>query len=117
MCLGPGQVTESMHKQASALNWTRFASWFYAMHLLLKQKQALYATFHGPLFQTLTHNAMVALAVQDIENSQLWKAIYCLMRAVFLAICALKYCDAKIPAMDKVYYFVKRQDYPSNPSK
>ena len=108
--------------QASALNngkrigllrgaGTRFATWFYAMHRLLRQKRALYATVHSPAFQTLAHNARVALAVQDIENSQFWRAIYCLMRAVFPALCAMRYCDANVPAMDKIYYLVKRVDY------
>ncbi len=27
--------------------------------------------------------------------------------AVFPAPCTLQYCDANIPAMDKIYYFVK----------
>ena len=60
--------------QASALNngkrigllrgaGTRFATWFYAMHRLLRQKRALYATVHSPAFQTLAHNTRVALAV------------------------------------------------------
>ncbi len=30
---------------------------------------------------------------------------------MFPALCALRYCDAKIPAMDKIYYLVKRVDY------
>ncbi len=83
--------------QASALNngkrigllkmaGTIFATWFCALHCLLRQKQALYATVHNPAFQTLAPNARVALAVQDMENSQFWKAIYCLMRAAFPAL-------------------------------
>ncbi len=108
--------------QASALNngkrigllrgvGTRFATWFYAMHRLVRQKWTLYATIHSPAFQTLAHNARVALAVQDIENSQFWRAIYCLMRAVFPALCAMRYFNANIPIMDKIYYLVKRVDY------
>ncbi len=65
--------------QASALNngkrigllrgaGTRFATWFYAMHRLLRQKRALYATVHSPAFQTLAHNARVALAVQILRT-------------------------------------------------
>ncbi len=62
---------------------TRFATLFYAVIHLLRQKQALYETVHSPAFETLVHNARVALAEQDIENSQFWRAIYCLIRAVF----------------------------------
>ncbi len=50
------------------------------MHGLLRQKQALYATGHIPAFQTLEHNARVSLAVQDIQNSQFSRDIYCLKR-------------------------------------
>ncbi len=82
---------------------TRFATWFYAMHCLLRQKRAHYATVHSPAFQPLAHNARVALAMQDIENSQFWRAVYCLMRAVFPALCAMRYCDANVPAMDKIF--------------
>ncbi len=58
--------------QASALNngkkigllrgaGTRFATWFPAMHQLLRQKQVLYATFYSPAFQTLANNTRIAL--------------------------------------------------------
>ncbi len=33
------------------------------------------------------------------------------MRAVFPALCALRYCDANILAIDKIYYLVKRVDF------
>ncbi len=108
--------------QASALNnrkrigllrgaATRIATWFHAMYRLLRQKRALYANVHSPVFQTIAQNARVALTVQDIENSQFWRAIYCLMRAVFPALCTMRYCDANLPTMDKIYYLVKRVDY------
>ncbi len=90
---------------------TRFATCFFAIHRFLRQKQALYATVHSSAFQTLAHNARVALAVKNIENSQFWRALYRLMSAVFPALCAMRYCDANVPVMDKIYYLVKRVDY------
>ncbi len=33
------------------------------------------------------------------------------MRAVFPALQAMRYYDANVPAMDKIYYLVKRVDY------
>ncbi len=33
------------------------------------------------------------------------------MSVVFPALCAMRYCDANVPAMDKIYYLVKRVDY------
>ncbi len=108
--------------QASALNngkrigllrgaGTRFSTWFYAMHHLLRQKRALFATVYSSAFQTLAHSARVALVVQDIENSQFWRAIHCLMRAVFPALRAMRYCDANVPIIDKTSYLVKRVGY------
>ncbi len=83
--------------QASALNngkrtgllrgvGTRFATWFYALNHLVRQKRALYATAHSPALQSLAHNAGVTLAVQEIEKSKFLRAIYCLMRVVFPAL-------------------------------
>ncbi len=39
-----------------------------------------------------------------------WKAIYCLLCAVFPALKALRYCDSNIPAIDKIYFLVKQAD-------
>ncbi len=90
---------------------TRFATWFYAMHCLLRQKQALYATVHSTAYQTLVHNARVASAMQDIENSKFWRVLDCLLRAVLPALWGMRYCDANILTMDKIYYLMKRVDH------
>ncbi len=87
---------------------TRFAMWFYAIHQHLHQKRALKATIHSPAFSSVAHNSRVALSIQDIEDEKFWKAIYCLLRAVFPALKALCYCDANFPAMDKVFYLAYR---------
>ncbi len=47
---------------------TRFATWFYAMHRLLRLKKALKATVHGAAFDSVAKNAPVVLAVEDIED-------------------------------------------------
>ncbi len=39
-----------------------------------------------------------------------WKAIYCLLCAVFPALKALQYCDSNIPIMEKIYFLVKQAD-------
>ncbi len=46
---------------------------------------------------------------QDIEDKFFWKAIYCLLRAVFPALKALQDCNATCPAMDKIYTFKQNQ--------
>ncbi len=89
---------------------TRFATWFYAMHRALRMKPVLKATIHNPSFASLSKNDRVAACIQDIEDEVFWKAIYCLLRAVFPALKALRYCDSDIPAMDKIYFLVKRAD-------
>ncbi len=44
---------------------THFATWFYAMHRLLRLKKALKATIHGAAFESVAKNARVALAVEN----------------------------------------------------
>lgn len=73
-------------------------------------KPALKATIHNPSFSSLSKNDRVAAAITDIEDEVFWKAIYCLLWAVFPALKALRYCDSNIPAMDKIYFLVKRAD-------
>ncbi len=89
---------------------TRFLTWFYAMHCLLRQKWALHDIVHGPAFQTIVHNARVTFAMQDFENPQSWREIYCLMRAVLPVLQAMRYCEAKVPAIT-IYYLVKRVNH------
>ncbi len=73
-------------------------------------KPALKATIHNPSFSSLSKNDRVAAAIADIEDDVFWKAIYFLLRAVFPALKALRYCDSNIPAMDKIYFLVKQAD-------
>ncbi len=47
---------------------TRFATWFYAMHIALRMKPALKATIHNPSFASLSKNDQVAGAIKDIED-------------------------------------------------
>ncbi len=73
-------------------------------------KPALKATIHNPSFSSLSKNDRVAAAIANIEDEVFWKAIYCLLQAVFPALKALRYCDSDIPAMDKIYFLVKQAD-------
>ncbi len=82
---------------------TRFATWFYAMHRLLRLKKALKATVHGAAFDSVAKNAQVVLAVEDIEVDVFWRAIFCLLRVVLPALKALRFCDSNHPAMDMIY--------------
>ncbi len=62
------------------------------------------ATVHSPYFETLVHNTKTALAVQDTENNQVWRAVYFLLRAMFPALRVLRYYDANKAAIDKIYF-------------
>ncbi len=55
---------------------TCFATWFYAMHWLLRLKRALKATIHDAAFESVAKNARVVLAVEDIEDEVFWKSIF-----------------------------------------
>ncbi len=58
------------------------------------------ATIHNPSFAFLSKNGQVAAAVNNIEDEVFWKAIYCLLCAVFPALKALRYCNSNAPAME-----------------
>ncbi len=86
-----------------------FATWFNAIHWLLRLKRALKVTIHGAAFESVAKNARNVLAVEDIEDEIFWNSIFCLLRAVFPSMKALRYCDSKVPAMDN-FFLVKRAD-------
>ncbi len=73
-------------------------------------KKALKATIHSLAFSSVAHNSRVALSTQDIKDEKFWKAIYCLLRAVFPCLKVLRYCDASYPAYakDEIYYLAQR---------
>ncbi len=71
-------------------------------------REALKATIHSPAFSSVAHNSRVVLSIQDTKDEKFWKAICCLLRAVFPDLKALQYCDANYLAMDKIYYLVHR---------
>lgn len=86
---------------------TRFATMWYAMHRALRLKSALLSTIHNPHFANLSivkSNDRVRLAVLDVKNEGFWHAIYILLRSCFPALRALRFCDAGVPNMDKLYY-------------
>ncbi len=56
----------------------------------------------------LTKNQLVEEAIKDKENDMFWKALYILLRSVFPALKALRYCDSDIPSMDN--FFVQGLD-------
>ncbi len=83
-----------------------FATWFYALHWLLRLKRALKATIQGAAFKSVAKNARVVLTVEDIEDEVFWKSIFCSLKAVIPALKALRYCDSNVPAMDKIFFLV-----------
>ncbi len=48
--------------------------------------------------------------ILKMKSSGRGKSIFCLFRAVFPALKALRYCDSNVPAMDKIFFLVKRAD-------
>lgn len=84
------------------------ATWFYAMHRLLRMKPVLKATIHQQVFVSLTHTRRTQQAIADVDDNSFWQSIYILLRAVFPALRTLRYCDSSKPAMDKVYYLSHR---------
>ena len=69
---------------------------------MLCLRNTLEATLAQKKFRELTLNLKQRLAVADILNPLFWKAVFTLLRAVFPALCCLRYCDTNTPVMDKI---------------
>ena len=87
---------------------TRFCTWFYAMIRLLRLKQPLLATIHQVIFTDLDLNDRTRSAVFDIQDGKFWKGLYTILRAIYPALRALRYCDSNIPCMDKIFFLCHR---------
>jgi len=87
---------------------TRFATWFYAMVRLLRLKESLIATIHQLKFRDLTLNDRDRLAVFDVKDGVVWKAMYTLTRAVFPGLILLRTADSNTPGMDLLEYYKHR---------
>ncbi len=72
------------------------------MHWLLMLKRALKETIHGVSFVTVAKNARVVFTIEDIEVEVSWNGKFCLLRAVFPVLKALRYCDSDFPTIDKI---------------
>lgn len=87
---------------------TRMATWFYAMMRVLRHKDVLLSTVHTVTFRDLPKNDRTRAAILDVTDQKFFKALYTLLRAVYPAIRALRYCDKNEPAMDKIYFLAHR---------
>ena len=93
---------------------TRMALWFYALMRLLRMKDVLKATTAQLAFSEAVKSAgknnspKIKAAVMDIEDHSFFHDIYIILRAVYPALRALRYCDSNTPMMDKIYYLVHR---------
>ena len=98
----------------------RMASWFYSMHRALRLRAALMSTIHQAKFATISlvkTDDRVRECIQDINDTEFWKAIYQLLRAVFPALRALRYADSGKPSLDKIYTLCHRLTRALNSSK
>ena len=89
---------------------TRMATWFYALFRLIRQRNALEATIHHAHFRNLQKNERVQKAIGDIGNPVFWRATFALIRGVFPALLALRWCDKSTPCMDKIVTYAHRTE-------
>ncbi len=89
---------------------TRLTTWFYAIHCMLCLKRALKVIVYRVSFVSLVKHARVVPTVEYIEDDMFWRAIFCLLRAVFAALKTLRFCDSNQPMMDKILFFVNCSD-------
>ncbi len=78
------------------------------MICLICLQQLLKATIHQQKFLDLALTNSAKGAVHDIKDDNFWKCMYILLRAVFPALRALRYCNSNMPCMDKLYYLSHR---------
>jgi hypothetical protein len=45
-----------------------------------------------------------------LENNEFWKYLFTLCRSLYASMCILQLADQKIPAMDKLHYYVCQTD-------
>ena len=85
------------------------ASFFYAMHRMLRLRKPLLATIHSAEFGGITkYPKNCEFCVEDIEDTKFFRAMFTLLRGVFPAVRCLRFCDSNTPAMDKIYTLVHR---------
>ncbi len=80
------------------------------MHWLLRLKKALKATIQNAAFESVSKNGHVVLAIKAIEGEFFWKGMVCLLRIVFPALKALRYCCSNVPSVAKINFLVRRAD-------
>jgi Protein of unknown function (DUF 659) len=90
---------------------TRMAGYFYALHRMLRLRPALEATVASAEFLGLKlSKAVVTKAVAFVNDKDMWKALYCLLRCLFPALRVLRLADRSDPGFDSLYYFIRRTD-------
>ena len=87
---------------------SRMATFFYAMHRLLRLKKALLATIHSHTWNGIKLTDREKRAVRDIENNDMWQRIYILLLSMFPALRVLQAADSNQPCMEKLYYLCHR---------
>ena len=77
-------------------------------------KDVLKATVHSIQFKdcvkklTRIDKDKISFCINDVENPAFFKDVYFILRAVYPALRALRYCDSNMPMMDKIYYLSYR---------
>jgi hypothetical protein len=90
---------------------TRMAGFFVALHRMLRQQLSLLATLASPEYKGLELKKSVVRKVEAFLNDkQMWKCCYVLIRCLFPALHVLRLADKCTPGMDSLYYFVSRTD-------
>jgi hypothetical protein len=86
---------------------TRMGGHFITFLRLLRLKRALHSTVVSPEFLQLKLGTEL---VKIIRQPEFWRVLFLVVRAVFPALRILRLSDQQSPAMDKLYYCVRRAD-------
>jgi hypothetical protein len=107
-CASPRTGTRSL--EASGQTVAQVPGWLgISLRLLrlLRNKPACESTFASPKFIRLQVEVDL---VAVIKKPCFWKGVLALSRTVFAALCLLRLADKKVPAMDKLYFYVGKTD-------
>ena len=81
------------------------ASYFIGMHIYLRMRKALLATFSSSEFNTMILNSKLSNEVPYIQYKKYWERVYVLLKILFPFLRTLRLADNNKSGTDKLLYY------------
>ena len=86
-----------------------FAGYFYSIHLCIRCRHPLKATFYGALWSNLNNKRVIVVrAAADVNSDLYWRQSYVVLCTIFLALILLQFAYSNKSTMNKIYYHVHK---------